>query len=178
MSLPLGQGEIFPKIWEFDILNISRQKQVSDITSVRDKLGVKVVEGIRDRSLRTQCEAGAETAVVRQPCSSGQPPPSQKQLLILSKVEQLSGSRQFGRWWQVYERVGDYSGVFHLDARAGEINREWRWRLKESGLATKSESHPWWPWSFTSKMLKDQPFQLMLHTLTSSWMQTQNISSE
>ena len=53
MSLPLGQGEIFPKIGEFDILNISRQKQVSDITSVRDKLGVKVVEGIRDRSLRT-----------------------------------------------------------------------------------------------------------------------------
>ena len=85
MSLPLGQGEIFPKIGEFDILNISRQKQAAYITSVRDKLGVKVVEGIRDRSLRTQCEAGAETAVVRQPCSSGQPPTSQKQLLIFIK---------------------------------------------------------------------------------------------
>ena len=54
-------------------MNISRQKQAADITSVRDKLEVKVVEGIRDRSLRTQCEAGAETAVVREPCSSGQP---------------------------------------------------------------------------------------------------------
>ena len=73
MSLPLGQGEIFPKIGEFDVLNISRQKQAADITSVRDKLEVKVVEGIRDRSLRTQCEPGAETAVVREPCSSGQP---------------------------------------------------------------------------------------------------------
>ena len=53
MSLPLGQGEIFPKIGEFNVLNISRQKQAADITSVRDKLEVKVVEGIRDRSLRT-----------------------------------------------------------------------------------------------------------------------------